>query len=194
MSRTPAVLNRILSLVLGLALLLGGGVLLDHRWDTIGNWPATADLSAVVRILNQPWTSWAAGAAAVVLVVLGLWLIAAQLRRSSIGRLRLSESNADGRLQVDARTLTSAISTALEDAEGIQSARVRLVANRSTRGPMVLARGTVDPRTDGPQVLASAHTFEQQVHQALGGTVHARLLLDEPRPLRGRATASARVQ
>ncbi|WP_018157435.1 hypothetical protein [Demetria terragena] len=193
MNRIPAVADRALSLIVGLGLLAGGLVLADHQLNWVRNWSQRADLTAVRDTLKESWMPWVVGLVGLILVVLGLWLLLAHLRRATLSRIRLSNSDAHGRLAVDARSLGTMVASGLEDSEGIESCRASVVDGRS-RGQMVLARATIDARTDGARLLESARAYQHSVREGFDGQLGARLLMDKPRPRRGRAAAPARVQ
>lgn len=193
MNRAPARLDRTVSLLLGLVLIVGGAILIDHRTHWLRDWPERADLASVRRVLDESWLPWVAGAAGLVLILLGLWLLLAQLRRATVSRIRLRDSDSSGSLAVDSGSLSTVVAGSLEQSGGIQSSRASIVDDRSV-GQMVLARAQVDPRTDGSDLIDSARKFEHDVNKAFGGQLRARLLIDKPRSRRGRSSAPARVQ
>lgn len=192
MNRAPARLDRSLSLLFAVALVAGGGVLLDHRLHWVRDWPERADLSSVRRVFAESWMPWAAGAAGGILVLAGLWLLLAQLRRSTVSRIRLRASDAGGALAVDTRSLNTVVTASLEREGGLQAGHASVVDDRAV-GQMVLVRGQVDPRTDGPDLIAGARAYERDVSRAFGGQLRARLLVDRPKQRRDRS-APSRVQ
>ena len=121
------VLNRILAMLLALALLLGG---------------LLAVVEIVLALLGRPpwlaphpaWSSWlseqtfATGVVRAVLiasVVLGLLLLVAALRRGRPGSLALPSGSEGVRVTASRRGIERTVSRAAQRADGVRSARVR---------------------------------------------------------------------
>lgn len=122
--------NRFLAVLVALALLvLGVLVVVEIGWvlalgrtqELVLPYPAVTDYLA-----DLSWTSAIARAILIGLVIVGLLLIAAELRRSKPALLTLSSSGGPVTTGVDRRTLQKAAAVAVTGVEGISSARARV--------------------------------------------------------------------
>lgn len=126
--------NRLLSVLLALALLvLGVLVLVEIVW-TIGfgggrevllPYPAAADYLA-----QQSWDSRPVRAICVALVLVGLALVLLELRRRRPGLLALASSGGPITSGADRRSVEKAAAAAATDVEGIRSARASISRRR----------------------------------------------------------------
>jgi hypothetical protein len=127
-------LNRVLATLLALALFLGGLLAV-----------AEIVLAALDRpawlIPHQQWSSWLGGqtfsdgivrAALIGLVLLGLLLLIAALRRGKPGALRLPGRTDGVRVSASRRGIERSLATAARRADGVRTARAR-ARRRSVR-------------------------------------------------------------
>ena len=93
MKRATASVDRTSTAVVGLALIaLGGGAV---AWER-GQFPGRERLDApfLATAVDAGWWPWALGAAAIVLVLLGLWWLLAHLPRRSVGTVAFASTAA----------------------------------------------------------------------------------------------------
>lgn len=106
MKRATASVDRTSTALVGLALIaLGGGAIAWERGELPGR--ERLDAAFVDTAVDAGWWPWALGAAAIVLVLLGLWWLLAHLPRRSVGTVAFAstaDADVDGRLSVDLGT------------------------------------------------------------------------------------------
>ncbi|OZC90353.1 hypothetical protein BH92_03625 [Rhodococcoides fascians A21d2] len=179
MKRATASLDRTSTAVVGLALIaLGGGAI---AWER-GKFPGRERIDAafVDTTVDAGWWPWALGAAAIVLVLLGLWWLLAHLPRRSVGTVAFAstaDSDVDGRLSVDLTTAAKSAAKSLAAHEGVVSASGRSVSDRGER--VVEITATLDPAvTSLDTVSAAAAQTRNDIVTSLDGTPAAvRILL-----------------
>ncbi|WP_052070602.1 hypothetical protein [Rhodococcoides fascians] len=179
MKRATASLDRTSTAVVGLALIaLGGGAI---AWER-GKFPGRERIDAafVDSTVDAGWWPWALGAAAIVLVLLGLWWLLAHLPRRSVGTVAFAstaDSDVDGRLSVDLTTAAKSAAKSLAAHEGVVSASGRSVSDRGER--VVEITATLDPAvTSLDTVSAAAAQTRNDIVTSLDGTPAAvRILL-----------------
>ncbi|WP_052077497.1 hypothetical protein [Rhodococcoides fascians] len=179
MKRATASLDRTSTAVVGLALIaLGGGAI---AWER-GKFPGRERIDAafVDTTVDAGWWPWALGAAAIVLVLLGLRWLLAHLPRRSVGTVAFAstaDSDVDGRLSVDLTTAAKSAAKSLAAHEGVVSASGRSVSDRGERVVEIIA--TLDPAvTSLDTVSAAAAQTRNDIVTSLDGTPAAvRILL-----------------
>ncbi|MCZ4517425.1 hypothetical protein O4220_02785 [Rhodococcus ruber] len=179
MKRATASLDRTSTAVVGLALIaLGGGAV---AWER-GKFPGRERIDAafVDTTVDAGWWPWALGAAAIVLVLLGLWWLLAHLPRRSVGTVAFAstaDSDVDGRLSVDLTTAAKSAAKSLVAHEGVVSASGRSVSDRGER--VVEITATLDPTVASlDTVSAAAAQTRNDIVTSLDGTPAAvRILL-----------------
>ncbi|WP_042401917.1 hypothetical protein [Streptacidiphilus carbonis] len=154
MSRTAV--NRTLLALVGLvllaggALLLAGGLDLNHRWHLglPSDWTVTDPHHAVLAPADRVrwrdagwwWPSVLAGLAAATL--LSLWWLLAQLRRGAVDRIAVPDTD-DIPVRVRGAALARAVAEEAEQLPGVSRARVRLLG--SARHPRARLALTLEP-------------------------------------------------
>ncbi len=179
MKRATASVDRTSTAVVGLALIaLGGGAI---AWEQ-GRFPGRERLDAafVDTAVDAGWWPWALAAAAIVLVLLGLWWLLAHLPRRSVGTVAFASSadaDVDGRLSVDLGTAARSAAKSLAAHEGVVSATGRSVSDRGQR--VVEITATLDPAvTSLDKVAGAAAQTRNDIVTSLDGTPAAvRILL-----------------
>lgn len=168
MNRATASVDRTSTAVLGLALVAAGGAAVAWERGEIADGRAlTAPFTE--NLQDAGWWPWALGAAAIVLILIGLRWLLAHLPRRSIGSIALSNSGSDGRLTVDLGTAARSAAQTLADRPGIVSASGRSVSDRGQRTIEITA--TLDPTaTTLDEVSEAAASTRQDVLNALDGT------------------------
>lgn len=179
MKRATASVDRTSTAVVGLALIaLGGGAI---AWEQ-GRFPGRERLDAafVDTAVDAGWWPWALAAAAIILVLLGLWWLLAHLPRRSVGTVAFASSadaDVDGRLSVDLGTAARSAAKSLAAHEGVVSATGRSVSDRGQR--VVEITATLDPAvTSLDKVAGAAAQTRNDIVTSLDGTPAAvRILL-----------------
>lgn len=171
MKRATASLDRVSTAVVGLSLMALGGAAV--AWER-GKFPGRERIDAafVDTTVDAGWWPWALGAAAIVLVLLGLWWLLAHLARRSVGTVAFAytaDSDVDGRLSVDLATAAKSAAKSLAAHEGVQSASGRSVSDRGER--VVEITATFDPAaTSLDTVSAAAARTRDDIVTSLDGT------------------------
>ena len=179
MKRATASVDRTSTAVVGLALIaLGGGAVAWERGKFSGR--ERLDAAFVDTAIDAGWWPWALGAAAIVLVLLGLWWLLAHLPRRSVGTVAFASSadaDVDGRLSVDLGTAARSAAKSLAAHDGVVSATGRSVSDRGQR--VVEITATLDPTvTSLDKVAGAAAQTRDDVVTSLDGTPAAvRILL-----------------
>nr|WP_314143655.1 hypothetical protein [uncultured Rhodococcus sp.] len=179
MKRATASVDRTSTAVVGLALIaLGGGAIAWERGELPGR--ERLDAAFVDTAVDAGWWPWALGAAAIVLVLLGLWWLLAHLPRRSVGTVAFAstvDSDVDGRLSVDLGTAARSAAKSLAAHEGVVSATGRSVSDRGQR--VVEITATLDPAvTTLDKVAGAAAQTRNDIVTSLDGTPAAvRILL-----------------
>ncbi|OZC79587.1 hypothetical protein CH251_01535 [Rhodococcus sp. 06-462-5] len=179
MKRATASVDRTSTAIVGLALIaVGGGAI---AWER-GKFPGRerVDAAFVDTAVDAGWWPWALGAAAIVLVLLGLWWLLAHLPRRSVGTVAFAstaDADVDGRLSVDLGTAARSAAKSLAAHQGIVSATGRSVSDRGQR--VVEITATLDPAvTSLDKVAGAAAQTRDDIVTSLDGTPAAvRILL-----------------
>ena len=179
MKRATASVDRTSTAVVGLALIaLGGGAVAWERGKFSGR--ERLDAAFVDTAIDAGWWPWALGAAAIVLVLLGLWWLLAHLPRRSVGTVSFAataDTDVDGRLSVDLGSAARSAAKSLAAHDGVVSATGRSVSDRGQR--VVEITATLDPAvTTLDKVTGAAAQTRDDVVTSLDGTPAAvRILL-----------------
>ncbi len=127
MSRRLSILDRLLVTLLGLASLgAGSWALLWALGHPLADAPTSyVSLDAVEQFLATPWYPLVLLGVAVVALVLGVWLLVANLRRHSFNRLTAGESGEAGQLTISVSQIAKAAATQIRrhpDVTGVETA------------------------------------------------------------------------
>ena len=188
--KTNAV-DRLLLIVLGLALV--AIAVLAVLWQIGMSWlPDTLSTTQVQDVLTQSWWPWALGAASVLLILLGLWLLLGHVPKRGPGTVRLSPSGPGGRVEADLRSVASAVAGDFESRAPVHG--VDATTERLNGVALVEVRGRLDRDADVESVMAAAENAQRNVRAAFpDDAVQCRILLRGPGRERRRGGA-IRVQ
>ncbi|MGJ9411787.1 hypothetical protein ACHAAC_03675 [Aeromicrobium sp. CF4.19] len=182
MTRRLALLDRVVTLVVGVALAAGGLALVDWQLGAVLPWPESLDATAVSDLASAAWFAWAVAGATLLLGLLGLWWLLAHTPRPQGTQVRVESGDRTGSVRVD----LSSIATAAADRFGSlapvleTSGACRTVAGHD----VVELRARVDLRADAELVHAVAARTTQEVAASLDDAEPTtRVLLDAPRRL-----------
>ena len=148
MTSAVTAINRVVLVVLGLALAVGGALGLALGFDTFGRAAArrpllTRDVSRYAD--RNAWFWWAVAAACILVGILALCWLLAQARTEGIGRVDLTRDGDDGLTSLHAGALTDAVENDIRGVRGVTAARARLRGNRARRLDVVV---NLDERAD----------------------------------------------
>lgn len=167
------IVNRLLAALLALALVvIGVVVVVEVVAARLGHQPALAHWKQSYAWLHR--TQWQQGSVrvvAVVLLVLGLALLIAELKRPRVSRLAVAdEVDAPDDVAFTRRGVAASIRTAVAEVDGIRSAAVR-VRHRTVRVRAVSAAEDVD----------AARTLQQPATTAAEDRLRTLQLASSPR-------------
>lgn len=193
MNRRLRVLDRVVVLVVGLALLALGLLGLDWRYGWVLDLPTALDADPTVDVVTTGWWPWAAAAGGVVLGLLGLRWLVAHLRRPGPASRRLAETDPTGLLEADLRSVAAACAerfATLAPVDGMRGSTARVGART-----VVVLTGHIDPYADPTGVAEAAATCAADLDAAFPGEgLTCRVVLDAPRRPRTGRRARARVR
>ncbi|QIG42160.1 hypothetical protein G5V58_04710 [Nocardioides anomalus] len=184
MSRRTVVLDRVVVALVGLLLLAAGLLAVDWRTGTVLDLRDRLDAGPVLDVVDAGWWPWVCAVVGVVLALLALAWLLAHLPHRGPGRTRLAGSDQGGTLEVELRSVASAVADRLADLGPVTGARG---TTDRVRGTTVLeVRGRVEPDADTDALDRAVRTCAAEVEQAFAGAVPLRVLLDAPRRTRPR--------
>ncbi|NIZ92445.1 hypothetical protein [Kineococcus rubinsiae] len=186
-------LDRVLVLLLGLVLLVGG--VATALWGA-GRLPAAVTApeelrtGALTRAFDASWWTAAAAVGGVVLALLGIRWLVGHLPARAGGTVALTGSAPGRRLALDLDSPVSVAADVLGTTAGVRSARGSL--SRGPRGGRIVTlRAVVEPTADIPAVVTAAEGVCEDVLGVIGRTdVQARVQVAVARRARGLPRAS----
>ncbi|MBV7292746.1 alkaline shock response membrane anchor protein AmaP [Corynebacterium sp. TAE3-ERU16] len=168
MSHGLAFVDRLLVFIVGLALTFLGlwsiGLFLDvpearrvTSYADQGMWANAPDLG---------WYDWALVGVLVGGIIIGLWLVIANLRRRSISVVNSASSTDMGDINFNLGTLAEAVADSLEDTHGVSKVRKRVVVDRG----LTTIEFTVDAASDCsvPGIRTAVEQAERDLRDAIG--------------------------
>jgi hypothetical protein len=189
MTRTLLGLDRLLVLVVGLALVALGLLAVDWQYHLLfSSYDDTVRTGAAEDVVTTAWWPWVLAVAGVLLGLLGVWWLLAHLRREASSTTRLSASDETGRLEVDVRSVATAAAAHLGTIAPVVDPSGTVRSYGATT--LVELRGRVDPAADVEALTEAVATTSQHVAAAFpDDRVECRVVLDAPqRRGRGRTT------
>lgn len=184
MTRKLVALDRLVVGVVGLALIALGLLALDWRGRYVfDSYVTTQRTTPAQDVLESGWWPWAFAAAGLVLGLLGLWWLAAHLRRVGPSTLRVSTSDETGRVEVDLRSVAAAAAAHLGTIAPVANPRGTV----KTYGAVTVVelRGQVDASADVAALVDGATLSSAHIASAFADDqVECRVILDAPRRTR----------
>lgn len=189
MSRATLAWDRVAATVVALVLLAAavfGIVWWSDSWSVV---PDTLELDPVLDVLGEPWWPWVAGAAAVLLGLLGLRWLLAHVPSRGVGTISLPGSGRGGRLRTDANRVTDAAAESLADTHGVRAASGSMHRDRGQLVAKLAA--TIEPEADLELVAQAADRVSAELAKVVGrDDLHCRVQLS----VAARNRAQARVR
>lgn len=124
------------------------------------------DHDAVAAFPDSRWYTLTLVAVLILGVILGLWLIIANLRAHRFSRSPSPASNRAGTIELDLNRLAGAIDDALEEQPRVQRVRHRAALDRSR--PTITWTLVADPNVDLPTLRQTVEATERDFRDAVG--------------------------
>lgn len=169
MTRRYVALVRAALLVIAVVLIGVGAAVAAWSWRLLGDppWvPDRLDSSAVTSWTEQPWWPWALGAAAVVVLAAGTWLLIGAVPPRRPSTLELPGSSPAGRLSVDASAFARHAADAVATAVDASSASGHL--ERDKNRTFVDLEVRVGPAVDLAEARDAAQSAMADLRRTLG--------------------------
>lgn len=166
MNRGVIFTDRLATVVLAVALLVGGVVAVLWWSGQVAVLDGPLGLGPAVDATTQAWWPWALGALGVVLILLGLRWFAAHLPDRGVGQLVLPGSGGGGRLVADARGVAEAAADALGNSPGVRTAKGVIQRDRGQLVARLTA--TVEREADLESLAKAADAVSGQLRTVLG--------------------------
>lgn len=180
MSRARIALDRVVLLLLGLAVLLAGVATVVWGLEQWPDAPAEIDLGVVRAAPEHPWWLWVLGVGGVTLVVLGLNSLVSHARRRRVRHVSLPPGDGRGRARLDLPALAAAAADALARSPHVDSVDDRVLVDRGTTVIELTAR--TDASVDLPRLREAISLTRDQLAASLpAGVCHIRVRLDARR-------------
>ncbi|KQB87369.1 hypothetical protein [Corynebacterium lowii] len=169
MSHALSALNRIILILLGLLSLAGGlwGIASWQEFEPIQQLNENIDASVLSSAQDSPWYLVALWAVMILGVILGLWWIAANLRRRGFNRLRSQASTNQGSIDISVSRTASALGEYLEEVPGVTRVRHKVAFDRSRPTISWTIRAASD--TNVADLRAAVEESEKDLRAALPG-------------------------
>jgi hypothetical protein len=170
MSRSVLALDRVLTFLLGLVLLVAGAAAITWQTGQLTRvWPAAPDelrLGPAASATGAAWWPWAAGIAGVAAILLGLWWLLSHIPRRAVATVALPGADGRGSLRINPSAATTTAADMLEKVPGVRSARGTM---QDRRGELVaIFRATLEPTADLGAVVAAVERTSAELGHVLG--------------------------
>lgn len=185
--------DRLVTVVLGAALLAVGLLAWEWRLDLTGRLAPSLDLSGIDSVVDSAWWPWAWAAAGIALGLLGLVWLLAHRPRLTRGTTRLAESDPSGRLEVDRSSLASTLAERWGSLAPVTGARGRVLPDAPE---VVELTAHVEVEAEADALVHAAGQVEREVAEAFPDhAVRVRFVLQGPaRQPRTRRTTDIAVE
>lgn len=169
MSHLLSAVDRIICLLLGLALALGGlwAVLWVFEFAPARDLGSYYDADALAGFLGSQWYPVALAGTAVLAAVLSLWLLAVNLRRRRFNHVLSPRDTGLGEVSVALSAVARAVSDRLTQHPGVTA--VTSTRQRDRGRPTMEWVVAAEPDVDLPALAATLDQTERDVRDALPG-------------------------
>ncbi|WP_072690596.1 hypothetical protein [Rhodococcus marinonascens] len=169
MTHRTAAVNRLIVLVVGLALLGVGGYAIawDLKVPIVREWVSRYDRDLVSRLPEQGWWVWALVATVVVGLVFGIILLALDLTRRRTSPVAVPDPETGTYVTVDVNSIAGGVSSELAKYPGVRQTRARAVIERGL--PTLLIVVTADPTINIADFTRASEDIAAWVESTIGG-------------------------
>lgn len=169
MSHRLSLLNRVISLLLGVLLTLGSvwAVAYASGHDLAAELVTRFDWGAIETAVDSRWFPLGLSGIALLGLGGGGWLISANLRRRTINRMPSPFSDETGEIQLSATRLAAAVGAGLAEYDGVAEVRHSVAWDR--RRPTATWLISAQAGVDLPALIEEIEETDRDVHEALGG-------------------------
>ncbi|MGF7119757.1 hypothetical protein AB4Z09_03775 [Rhodococcus sp. TAF43] len=173
MKRSAAALNRLLVLVVGLALAAAGATALawDRGVTAIRDAVANFDRDRLIEVPDQSWWHAALAVTIGVSLVLAVVVLAVDLTRRRASPSQFLESRTDTPVSIDLGPIANGVATELAQLPGVRRARGRALSDRGLATIQVTVEA--DPHSDVAALTRASERIAATTTSALGGTAVA---------------------
>lgn len=170
MKRRTATVDRLLTLLLGTGLVCAGAGLIAwrRRVGFVRRWLARSDRDFYLQAPHQGWWDFALAGVAVLALLAGVWLLAANLRPNRYSTIALGNSTGHETTVVAAAQVASAVAATLARDPAITDASGIAVIDRGR--PTLRFTVTADAAIPITQVRSLISVANDDIEFALGGT------------------------
>ncbi len=177
-TRRTRSIDRLATIVVGLALVAAALLAWDWRLDLTGWFQQTLRTDGADTVLDSSWWPWAWAVVGVALGVVGLLWLLAHLPRPTRGTSRIDGSDATGRLEVDVASLARTLADRWAELAPVTGVRGRTAPDAHDLVELI---GHVDVEAEADALLEGTERLETEVEQAFpDGSVRVRFLLQGP--------------
>ncbi|MGV9796474.1 hypothetical protein ACWDTP_00285 [Mycobacterium sp. NPDC003449] len=175
MTSTLRFLDRLLTALLGIALLAGAVWLIGYgiNMRQVRDGAARLDPRTLAQAPDWSWWPWALGLAGVLVLLIGVWLLLAHVRPTAVRTLAAG----DGKIDLDRLAATAADDLGRHTAVERARATTRFEGGR----PVVRIALRVAPGTPPTLIRQFARRCGEDLRRASGADVDVQLLVDEMR-------------
>ncbi|WP_430333807.1 hypothetical protein [Rhodococcus sp. ACT016] len=169
MKRGAAALNRLLVLIVGLALAAAGAGALawDRGVQTVRGAVSHLDRNRVAAVPDEPWWHWALAGTIAVGVILGVVVLVVDLARRRAAPSTMLETSTDTAVAIDLGPIADGVAVELARLPGVRRARGRAVSDRGLDTIQVTL--DADPHCDIAALVRDAERIGATTTSALGG-------------------------
>ncbi|KAA0018944.1 hypothetical protein [Antrihabitans cavernicola] len=170
MKRSTASIDRLITALLAATLLIGGLLALAWRADIhfADRVFAHAEPRWYGDAPKETWWDWALLGASILLLLLGLWLLLANLRPNRVGAVSLHGSDSLGTLAVSPAQIGRAVATTLERKPEVHSVTSKAVVDRGQRTLRMTL--TAEPTVPLDKLRRLAAESRNDIDRALEGS------------------------
>ncbi|GAB2666496.1 hypothetical protein GCM10027169_30740 [Gordonia jinhuaensis] len=167
MNHGPAAFNRLIVFIVGAAMIVVGAAAIG--WKSNASWihdrMQRLDLNWFRTAPDSSWWVWALVGVAVIGVVLGIWLLAVNVRPQRARTLSLPGSNAGGKLTLAPNKVADAIADEIAAAPEITSAKARALDDRKRE--LVQVTVVAAPEVSYDDIIARLREAAENLRVAL---------------------------
>jgi hypothetical protein len=176
MTRMATALDRVVSLIVGVVLVVVGIGALSWHTGLIHGLPQVITAPALVDAVDTPWWRWAVAGAGLVCVAVALRWLVAHRPMSKATPIRLHEAGDVGTITIDPAAVATAAADTLQRHPAVRTVKGKAIADRGTR-TIELAVTAAHPDELGAVITAIDDACEHIAHAAGDAPLSVRAIL-----------------